>query len=258
MRTLGALLEGTRDVYGTWSQMAAPEAIDILGAAGLDFTIIDAEHGSFGMEAVENLVRSCNAADLVALVRVPTAEQMHITRALDAGAAGVVVPGIDSAEDARRAIEAGCFAPSGGRGACPCVRAGGHWVEDWPAYVRRCEADTGIVVLAETPGALADIDAICALRGLRAVMIGPFDLAVAMGFRGDYRHPAVSDALQRIASTAQSHGVPVMVPVFAPELDEARRQADAWRARGVRIFALGTDKILLHSQCTRLVSGLVS
>lgn len=255
-RTLTDLFTGKRDVFGTWSQMSAPEAIDILGAAGLDYTIIDAEHGSFGMEAVENLVRSCNAAGLVPIVRVPDASQAAITRALDAGAAGVMVPGVSSAQEARSAIAAARFAPAGTRGACPCVRAGGHWVSDWRAYTQRCEVHTGVIVLAETPGAVSDIETICALPGLRALMIGPFDLSVAMGHAGDYRHPEVRSALHRILAAARSNAVPAMMPVFAPDLAETRRQVDDWRAQGVRVFAVGADKILLHSQVARFVAGL--
>lgn len=256
MKTLATLLADGAQALGTWTQIGAPETIDVLGAAGFDFTIIDTEHGSFGMEAVENLVRACDAARLVPIVRVPWFEQAHVTRALDAGAAGVIIPGVRSAAEAERAIRSGSFQPRGERGACPCVRAGEHWVQDWPAYVGRRERDTGIILLAETAGALAEIDAICALPGLRALMIGPFDLSVALGCQGDCRHPDLVAAVRRMIAAARAHDVPTIMPLFAPDLAETQRQIADWRAEGVRAFTVGTDKILFYSQCARFVSGL--
>lgn len=255
--TLGELLSGPGPVLGTWTQIGAPEVIDILGAAGFRFTIVDAEHGSFGMEAVENLVRACDAAGIVPIVRVPTSDQTHITRALDAGAQAVVVPGVRSAAEAARAIDGGRFAPAGLRGACPCVRAGGHWVGDWPTYAAASERDRGIMVLAETPGALEEIDAICALPGLRALMIGPFDLSVALGRDGNTRAPDLIAAVQRMVAATLKSGIPAILPVFAPDLSETERQIAHWRAQGVRVFTVGTDKILLHSQGNRFVQSLL-
>jgi 4-hydroxy-2-oxoheptanedioate aldolase len=256
MTTLTELFADGAQALGTWTQIGAPETIDILGAAGFDFTIVDTEHGSFGMEAVENLVRACDAVGIVPIVRVPWLEQAHVTRALDAGAAGVIVPGVRSAAEAERAIRSGRFQPAGARGACPCVRAGDHFVRDWPAYVTRRERDTGIIVLAETAGALAEIDAICALPGLRALMIGPFDLSVALGCQGDCTHPDLVAAVRRMLAAARAHGVPAIMPIFAPDVRETQRQVVAWRAEGVRAFTIGTDKILLFSQCAQFVTGL--
>jgi 4-hydroxy-2-oxoheptanedioate aldolase len=256
MRTFAQLLAGAAERFGTWSQFNAPEAIDILGHTGFDFTIIDAEHGSFGMEAVEDLVRACDAAGIVALVRVPSSEQAHITRALDGGAAAVIVPGIRSLAEARRAVAGGQFAPAGERGACPCVRAGGHFIRDWPAYAAQVARETGVCLLIETDGALAEIDGIAGLPGLRALMVGPFDLSVALGHQGDYQHAEVAGAARRIIAAARAHQVPVMIPVFAPEIGEARRQVDAWRSQGVRLFMIGTDKILFSDQCSRFLGAI--
>jgi 4-hydroxy-2-oxoheptanedioate aldolase len=256
MHTFAQLLAGPAEHFGTWSQFNAAEAIDILGHTGFDFTIIDAEHGSFGMEAVENLVRACDAAGIVALVRVPSSEQAHITRALDGGAAGVIVPGIRSVAEARRALAASRFAPAGERGACPCVRAGGHFIRDWPAYAARMEEETGVCLLIETDGALVEIESIAGLPGLRALMVGPFDLSVALGHQGDYQHAEVEAAARRVIAAARAHEVPVIIPVFAPEIGEARRQVDAWRNEGIRLFMIGTDKILFADQCSRFLEAI--
>lgn len=258
MKTWSGLLAGGGPILGTWSQIGAPEVVDILGAAGFHFTILDTEHGSFGMDSIENLVRACDAAGVVPIVRVPAFEQSHITRALDAGAQAVIVPGIHTADDAARAIAGGRFAPSGLRGACPCVRAGGHWISDWRSFATARDRDTGIIVLAETPGALAEVEAICALDGLKALMIGPFDLSVALGHEGNSQHPEFVAAVRRMVDAAVSNSVPAIMPIFAPDLAETLRQVEHWRGHGVNVFTIGTDKILLHSQAKRFTERVLT
>jgi 4-hydroxy-2-oxoheptanedioate aldolase len=112
------LLDSTSPVIGTWSQFRDPEPVDIL----FDFTIIDIEHGCFGLATAETLVRPCDAGDLVPLVRVPANEGWMITKALDIGVAAVV-PRIATPEAAARAITAARYGVEGGRGTCPCIRA---------------------------------------------------------------------------------------------------------------------------------------
>ncbi len=241
--------------FGTWTQIADAEIVDMLGAAGFDFTIIDAEHGVLDLETVQSLARACDANGLVPLVRVPDNDRGWIGRCLDAGAAAVVVPGIDGLEDARRAIAASRFAPLGNRGACPGVRAGGHFISDWRGYTAMQHDEAGVILLIETPQAVAEIDAIVALPGLRALLVGPFDLSVSMGHAGDFLHREVTAAIERVVAAAAQR-VPLILPVFSADPAEGRRQVDAWRARGVRLFTVGTDKILVAAQFARYRAAL--
>jgi 4-hydroxy-2-oxoheptanedioate aldolase len=128
------MVSETGPVLGTWSQFASAEVIDILGASGFDFTIVDTEDGRFGFETAEGPVRACDAAGLAPLVRVPAADAWMITKALDIGAAAVVVPRISSAAEAEHAVSTARYGPTGTRGACPCIRAGDHFVRDWPVF----------------------------------------------------------------------------------------------------------------------------
>jgi 4-hydroxy-2-oxoheptanedioate aldolase len=241
---------------GTWSQIASAEVIDMLGAAGFDFTIIDCEHGAFGVETAETLIRACDANGLVPVVRAPSPDPAFVGKALDAGAAAVLMPQVATAEQARAAVAASRFAPDGTRGACPCVRAGGHFITDWRSYAGAQRRETGVMALVETAEGLANIEAICAVEGLLALVLGPFDLSVSLGFEGDYRHATVQAGLQRMVAVATEHGVPVIAPVFNPDAVEARRQRDEWRALGVSHFVIGTDKIIFAEAATRYRSQM--
>lgn len=242
---------------GTWSQIASAEVIDMLGAAGLDFTIVDCEHGAFGIETAENLFRACDANGIVPVVRAPTLDPVFVGRALDAGAAAVVVPGIATAAQAAAMVAAARFAPEGTRGACPCVRAGGHFITDWRGYVAQQRTQTGVMALVETAEGLANIEAICATEGLLALVIGPFDLSVSLGLQGDYRHATVQAAIRRMVEAAKVANLPIIAPIFNPEITEARRQQDEWRSMGVSFFVVGTDKIIFTNAIGRYRSALL-
>lgn len=255
-RTWSDLLALGRPALGTWTQIASEECVDMLGAAGLDFTIVDMEHGAFGIETAERLFRGCDANGLAPLVRIARAEPFLVGQALDAGAAATVVPGVASAAEAEAMVAAGRYAPEGTRGACPCIRAGDHFIRDWRGYVERQRAGTGIIPLVETRAGLDAIEAICAVPGLLALMIGPFDLSVSLGLAGDYRAPEVQAGLDRMIAAARANGLPVLAPIFDPDLAEARRQQEAWTARGASHFVVGTDKIVFAEAMSRYAAAL--
>ncbi len=256
MKTFNDLLAKEGPIFGTWSQIGSPDVIEILGYCGFDFTIIDMEHTSFGFKTVENLIRACHGVGMAPLIRLAGNDRADITRALDAGAAAVVLPGIASVTEARAAIEATRFEPAGTRGACPFIRAGQHYVRDWGAYSRRMEAETGAILLVETRGVISELEAIAALPGLRCLFVGPFDLSVSLGFEGDYLHPEVQSTVEHMVAVGVRAGVPVMMPVFVPDVAEARLQVRHWIERGVRLFTVGADKVLFADYCTRYLNGL--
>ena len=255
-RSFRALLSAGRVTLGTWSQIASEEVVDMVGGAGFDFTIIDCEHGAFGLETAARLIRACDANGLAPVVRAPSADAVFVGQALDAGASAVLVPGIESAAQARAMVAAGRFAPEGTRGACPCVRAGGQYITDWRGYAGRQAAETGVIALVETARGLAEIEEICRTEGLLALLAGPFDLSVSLGLAGDHRHPTVQSALRRMLAAARAANLPVVMPVFDPDPQEALKQRRAWQEEGVACFAVGTDKIILANALGRYRSAL--
>ncbi|GGK20474.1 HpcH/HpaI aldolase family protein [Salinarimonas ramus] len=249
------LLAAERPPLGTWSQIASEEVIDMLGAAGLDYTIVDMEHGAFGIKTAERLIRACDANGIVPLVRIARPDPFLVGQALDAGAAGIVAPQVESAGAARALVAATRYAPEGTRGACPCVRAGGHFIRDWPAHVR-ASREAGVIALVETSKGLDAIEEICAVEGLVALLVGPFDLSVSLGHAGDYLHPDVDAAIARMLAAARAANLPVVAPVFDPDADRARAQRDRWAARGARAFVVGTDKIVFADAMRRYRDAL--
>jgi len=258
MRSFKELFDKDGPIMGTWSQIASPDVVEILGRSGFDFAIIDMEHTAFGFPTVENLIRACNIVNMTPIVRVQKNERADISKALDIGAAAVVVPGIRSVDDAKAAIEATCFEPIGTRGSCPFVRAGEHFVSDWSAFSQRMDSEHQAILLIETPEAVSNIEAIAALPGLGCLLAGTFDFSVSLGLQGDYLHPRVRSAFEQVIEVANRAGVPVMMPIFMPDTAEARKHLEYWMERDVRLYAVGSDKVLMLDYCTRYLKALKS
>jgi 4-hydroxy-2-oxoheptanedioate aldolase len=248
--TLDDLLAKPGRVLGTWTQIPHGDLIDALGAAGYEFTIIDCEHGAFGIETAQELIRACEAAGVTPLVRVPRGDWTALYKALDAGAAGVLVPSIESPAEAAQAVATARFAPQGDRGACPIVRAADHAVLPWQDFAAR-QSGCGVVAMIETRAGLAAAEAICQVPGLKAVLLGPFDLSVSMGLAGHVSHPDVQAGLLQIIAAARAAKLPVWMPVFST--DEAVLAADIarWQAEGIQCFAIGADKIIVSAALAR-------
>lgn len=256
MKTFADLLESSGPKFGTWAELASGEAAEMLGFAGFDFAIVDMEHGSIGIETAEAMMRGLDAAGAVPLVRVARNDRAEITKVLDAGAAAVVVPGISSVDEAKAAIAATRWAPHGTRGANPCVRSARQMTWDWLAYRRQREAETGAIIMVESRAGVEAIEAIVHLPGIMGLAIGPFDLSVSLGHNGQHQHAEVQAAIARMIATAVAAKVPVMLPLFSVEPQETARQMHAWSAQGVRLFTVGTDKILFMDACRRQLAAL--
>ncbi|WP_299613279.1 aldolase/citrate lyase family protein [uncultured Tateyamaria sp.] len=257
-RDLKAQLSSDQTSLGTWTQIAAPELVDLIGLNGFGFTIIDCQHGPFGIETAENLARAADANGIASAVRLADNDPVQIMKALDAGIRHVVIPNLETADAAQQAVAATQFAPHGLRGACPCCRSGGHFIRNWTDYVAQEEARVGAIALVETAKGVENIKAIANVPGLTALMCGPFDLSVSMGFQGNWRAPEVSAAVEHMVATAVAAGVPVMMPIFSPDQDEAKGLIAHWKAQGVTTFVIGSDKILIadaFSQWTERLGG---
>lgn len=236
-------LDASQFMLGTWSQSASPEMLEIIGYADFDFTIIDTEHGYFGLETAENLVRTAQAAGISPLVRVAVNEPHLILKALDIGAEGVVVPQITTPEEAKKAISAARYYPAGTRGACPCIRTGKHYIPEWASYATKANEDVVVVLLVEGQEGVANIEDIVNVDGINAVMIGPFDLSVSLGVGGQLDHPLVTGFMKKTIALCERHHVHVFIPNFDLDLQVARAAVVNWATLGGKNFTVGTDKI---------------
>jgi 4-hydroxy-2-oxoheptanedioate aldolase len=193
--TLKAKLKAGQPCLGTFLNFPSPQVVEMVGLCGLDFIVIDAEHGPFGPHEAEGLVRAANAADLVPIVRVAQNLPQVILQYLDAGALGVQMPMVNTVQDAELAIASVKYYPEGRRGLAG-VRAASYGIG--PAlsdYVVEANAQTMLVTHVETLQAVDALPQVLKLDAIDVVFIGPTDLSQSMGFPGRPNEPAVQKVI---------------------------------------------------------------
>ncbi len=218
---------------GVWCVDAGPGMVRRLGLAGFDWVAVDMQHGTYGRAELLELARSWHGVPADLVVRVPSSEFTGIGLALDAGAAAVVVPQVDSPEQARAAVEAACYPPLGRRSAGQLAPTWGQPGTD----IARTNDRVTCAVMIESAVALGCVEQIAAVPGVGLLFIGPNDLSLSLGGTVDGllddRSP--DSALDRILAAGQASGVPV--GAYGGDPATAARFAD----RGIDCLAVATD-----------------
>ena len=195
---LKAKLQEGNPVIGTWNTLGSPLVTEVLAQSGLDFQIIDLEHGPFILEQVHLHVSACeNSPSCTPLVRVPSNEDWMVLQALDQGAHGVVVPHIPNRQAAESMVSSVKYHPSGDRGFTPFSKAGGFNNRDTAGYVKNANEATLSVVIIESKEGLDKLDEILDVDGVDIVYFGAYDLSQALGHPGEVRHPDVISSIQK-------------------------------------------------------------
>jgi len=235
------LIEGGYSV-GSWITIASPTVAELMGGIGFDWLGIDGEHGAIGLESIQLLMQAMAGSPAVSLVRVATNDHILVKRVLDLGAQGVMVPMVNSAEQAEMAVRASRFPPRGVRGV-GLSRAHGYSVEDRTDRLRQAEADTLLAIQIEHVDAVARIEEILRVDGVDLLFLGPEDLAASMGYLGRPEHPDVEATLSRVLAAAQRNGVPAGIPTRTVAETENRLE------QGYRFIQLGVDVLYLGDSC---------
>lgn len=202
------LAEG-RKVLGCWSMLGNPVVTEILGLAGYDFLLIDQEHGLGDPTTLVAQLQALNTTACTSVVRVPWNDHVYLKRVLDAGVEGVMIPSVESAEEARAAVAACHYPPRGRRGAASSsARASGYGMGGGD-YVATCGDNLLVIVQIESARAVENIDAICAVEGVDLVFIGPHDLSGTVGQLGNLKHPEVAALIEHAERRILASGKPM-------------------------------------------------
>ncbi|MEL7256443.1 MAG: HpcH/HpaI aldolase/citrate lyase family protein [Pseudomonadota bacterium] len=231
-----ALASGEK-LYGCWAGFADAYATEILGTAGFDWLVLDGEHAPNDVRSLSAQIQVLQGSASHPVVRVPIGEDWIIKQVLDAGAQSLLVPMVDTAEQANALVRAMRYPPEGVRGSgAALARASGFGAI--PDYITTANDQMCLIVQIESHAALENLDAICAVDGVDAAFIGPSDLANDMGYRGDATAPdvmeAMKDALARIKAAGKAPGI------LAVDHDTAMMYRD-W---GGQMLAVGIDVVL--------------
>jgi 2-dehydro-3-deoxyglucarate aldolase/4-hydroxy-2-oxoheptanedioate aldolase len=215
-------------------ELFTPGIGPMLAACGMDFVIYDMEHGRCDIGLVSEMIASCRGSDIVPMVRVPDLEAAPLSRALDLGARGVMVPRIETRAQMERAVAELKYAPAGTRGvalgiAHDLYRAGGH------SFFQEANDDTAVIAILETVRAYENLDEIISVPGLDVAWMGHYDLTVSMGIPAQFDHPRFLAAMDGLVSACKRHNV---TPGFLPATPDSTIH---WIKKGFRAISLGSD-----------------
>ncbi len=236
-------------VIGPFMKTCDPAFVESAGYAGMDFVILDMEHGPAGIETMQNNIRAAQISGLFTVVRVPSISEEAIGKALDIGAAGVQVPQVSSANEAERAVSMAKFYPQGERGVCRFVRAANYSSLPRNEYFTSAN-ENFVIVQLEGAKAIENLDSILSVQGIDIVFIGPYDLSQSFGVPGEITHPLVLAEMEKIVKTARSKGV--VVGVFA----DTPKAAQIWKGLGVQYIAYSVDVGIFSEACLQIKSQL--
>ena len=233
-----ARLRAGETVFGCFTRTTDAALVEFLGLQGWDFLVFDGEHGPLDTQTLEHLLRAAEARDATALARVATNAPHRILQVLDAGARGLHIPMINSTAEAEAAIQAAKYPPRGSRGLAG-VRANAFGTIGTLAdYIVQANAETLTVLHIETGRAVDQIEAIAAVPDVDVIFIGTTDLSSDLGIPGQFDHPKLLTAIDRVAEATQAAGVVLGTILRAPE------QAAIWRSRGARYFVVTLEAVL--------------
>ncbi len=245
-RLAAALREG-RPAIGSAHMIQDIAITESLAGVDLDFLLVDMQHVAITIETLQHVLIALGPTDLSVLVRPVWNDPVAIGQVLDVGAAGVIVPMVNTAEDAARAVAAARYPPLGTRSWGPRRVS---WLGGPAEYARLANDAITVLTQVETAEAVKNLDDILAVPGLDGVMVGPSDLAISLGYGDDRNNPEVLDVIQKVLDRCLARNVPF--GFFAGSTE----QAGYWIGRGSRITTCSADVAAVVSGMATLASAL--
>lgn len=230
-------LKNNELTIGSWIMMNSPMSVEVLSLAGFEWLVVDVEHTSIDLETTQALITTIQGKGIKALVRVSKNEEVIIKKVLDMGADGIIVPMVNSKEDAIQAVNFAKYPPFGQRGV-GLYRASGYGTT-FEAYKQWVEEELVIIAQIEHIDAVENIDEIINVEGIDGTIIGPYDLSGSMGYPGEFEREDVKDAVQKVLEACKKNNIPSgfhVVDTNPTKLQEKIVQGCTFLAYGIDYF----------------------
>ncbi len=239
-------IQSDKKQLGAFMALADSTAAELMATTGFDWLLIDAEHGPNDIKSIMHQLQAMSAYSVNSVVRLQDHDVGDIKRVLDVGAQTLLIPMVDSAEQAKQLVAAVRFPPNGIRGMGGALTRATRW-GGIKNYLQHADDNICLVLQLESTEGIAELDAITQVDGVDAVFIGPADLAAAMGYIGQPGHPEVCKVVERSIKRVHELGKPVGVYCGDPE------QTERYQQMGASFFLIGADTLLLKGAVTNLL-----
>ena len=248
MKDLKDRMQKRELTIGSWVTFSDPAVAEIMARAGFDWLTVDMEHSGLSSGQAQEIIRTIDLCGVPPLVRVMENHPELIKRTMDMGAHGVIVPMVNSGEDARKAVNAVKYPPEGTRGV-GLARAQ-RYSMDLAGYMKWNREQSVVIVQIEHIRAVENLEAIMDVEGVDAMMIGPYDLSGSLGRPGEFDHPSVREALEQIYRVSKTREYLMGQHVVKPE---PRLVLEAVE-RGIRLVGFSDDFLYLGESCRSLMT----
>lgn len=238
--------------FGPFVKCPQPEMVEAIGLAGFDFCVLDMEHTPLGPRELYPLVLAAERRGLTPVVRIPANQEAYYKWTLDLGAPYVQVPFIQSAADARYAVEQSHFSPEGSRGLCRFTRAADFSCKPKEEYLTTSNQKTKLILQVEGQAGVSRIDEILAVKGFDTLFIGPYDLSQSLGKPGQIWDPEVVQAMKGIVEACKKAGVRVGTFTDTPE------GVRFWAEAGIDMIQYASDLNLFITASRKLFSEIAA
>ena len=240
IREIRSKLNDKKISIGTWQQISNSSISEILGKAGYDWVVVDLEHGSISIDVLPDLCRAIELGNTLPMVRVAEANSKDCKQALDAGAAGIVLPMINYAEDLQKAISYCCWPPNGERGVG--YSRANLFGKEFEKYNEEAQAPLIFAQIENIIG-VNNLDKILQVHGLDGIIIGPYDLSASMGITGKFEESDYIKTEKKIKKISAKHNIPRGYHIVFPELELLKQKID----EGYLLLAYATDGMFLNT-----------
>jgi 2-keto-3-deoxy-L-rhamnonate aldolase RhmA len=220
---------------GTMISLPSPEIAEVFFGSGLDWLFLELEHSVMGLREAQTIVQA--SAAMPVIIRVPLIDEVWIKKALDIGSAGIIIPQVQTAEDAKRVIEF-CKYPPEGKRPVGIARAQGYG-EKFQAYVSNANENTAVILMIEHINAVENIEEIIKVEGIDCLFIGPYDLSTSMNKAGQTTHPDIQRAIAKVKERAEGANIPLGIFGTTP------KAVKPYIEGGYTLIAVGVDTMLL-------------
>ncbi len=235
---------------GSWITLAHTAIAEIMAKSGFQWLTIDMEHSVIGIQDVEPLIQVIEASGSIPLIRLSINDPAQTKRVMDAGAYGVIVPMVNSREDAEKAVKSVKYPPEGDRGV-GLYRAQGFG-NTFDEYKNTVNQESLVIVQIEHKDAVENIDEIMAVPGMDGIIIGSYDMSGSYGVAGELDHPLLKQAQEKVLTAARNANKPAGIHVVTPSVEAVTNRIK----EGFRFIAVSTDAILLDNKCREVNTGL--
>lgn len=237
-------------VFGPFCKMQDPAIVEIAALSNFDFVIIDMEHGPYGIESTQNMIRAAEARGITPVVRVTENSETLILRTLDIGAKCIQVPQICTKEDADKLVKATKFYPKGERGMCRYVRAAEYTNITSADHFGSANDSITTIIHIEGMEGIENLTEIVQVDGIDVIFLGPYDLSQSCGVPGEVDHPKVVNAMKEAVETAKKYGKAVGTFTESPE------KAKMWSDIGVQYVSYAVDVGLVMNAFMEITNQL--